>query len=31
LQAGRRYDVLEVGVYNPEEVPVDRLYAGQVG
>lgn len=31
LQADRRYDVLEVGVYNPEEVPVDILKDGQVG
>ncbi|KAI9638759.1 uncharacterized protein MKK02DRAFT_9599, partial [Dioszegia hungarica] len=31
LQAGKKYDVLEVGVHNPEEVPVDVLLDGQVG
>ncbi|EIW71455.1 hypothetical protein TREMEDRAFT_73314 [Tremella mesenterica DSM 1558] len=31
LQADRKYDVIEVGVYNPEEVPVDVLLEGQVG
>jgi translation elongation factor EF-4 len=31
LQAGKKYDVLEVGVHNPEEVPVDVLLEGQVG
>jgi translation elongation factor EF-4 len=31
LQAGKRYEVLEAGVYNPEEIPVDELYQGQVG
>jgi len=31
LQADRKYEVLEVGVQNPEEVPVDELYEGQVG
>ncbi|KAG9013242.1 Translation factor guf1 mitochondrial [Tulasnella sp. 427] len=27
----KRYDVIEVGVMNPEETPVGTLYAGQVG
>ncbi|KAG8899304.1 Translation factor guf1 mitochondrial [Tulasnella sp. 408] len=27
----KRYDVMEVGVMNPEETPVGTLYAGQVG
>ena len=31
LQANRKYEVLEVGLQNPEEVPVDELYEGQVG
>lgn len=31
LQSDRRYEVLEVGIHNPEEVPVDKLYEGQVG
>ena len=31
LQADRKYDVLEVGVHSPEEVPVDILKDGQVG
>jgi len=31
LQADRKYEVLEVGLQNPEEVPVDELYEGQVG
>lgn len=31
LQAGKKYDVLEVGIYNPEEVPVAALMEGQVG
>ena len=31
LQASKRYEVLEVGVNNPEEIPVDILKEGQVG
>ncbi len=31
LQADKRYEILEVGIYNPEEVPVDILKDGQVG
>ena len=31
LQASRKYDVLEVGIQNPEEAPVEELYEGQVG
>lgn len=31
IQGGNRFEVLEVGVYNPEDVPVDHLLAGQVG
>lgn len=31
LQAGKKYDVLDVGIHNPEEVPVDALREGQVG
>lgn len=31
LQAGKKYEVLEVGVHNPEEIPVAELYEGQVG
>jgi translation elongation factor EF-4 len=28
---GRKYEVSEVGVMHPHQVPVDRLSAGQVG
>ncbi|TXT06592.1 uncharacterized protein COLE_05923 [Cutaneotrichosporon oleaginosum] len=31
LQAGKKYEVLEVGIYNPEEVSVGALKEGQVG
>lgn len=31
IQAGKKYDILDVGVYNPEEVVVDSLNEGQVG
>jgi GTP-binding protein LepA len=31
LQADRKYEVLEIGINNPEEVPVDILNEGQVG
>jgi GTP-binding protein LepA len=31
MQAGKKYEVLEVGIYNPEEVQVESLKAGQVG
>jgi GTP-binding protein LepA len=31
LQAGKKYEVLEVGIYNPEEVVVGSLKEGQVG
>lgn len=31
LQAGRKYEILEVGINNPDEVPVDELKDGQVG
>ena len=31
LQADRRYEVLEIGINNPEETPVDVLLEGQVG
>ena len=31
LQADRKYEVLEIGINNPEEVPVDILKEGQVG
>ncbi|WWC95718.1 GTP-binding protein LepA [Kwoniella sp. B9012] len=31
LQAGKRYEILEVGINNPEEVVVDQLKDGQVG
>ncbi|KAK4689864.1 hypothetical protein P7C73_g250, partial [Tremellales sp. Uapishka_1] len=31
LQADRKYEVLEVGIYNPEEITVDTLRDGQVG
>lgn len=31
IQAGKKYEVLEVGIYNPEEVVVDTLMEGQVG
>ncbi|KAL7422375.1 Translation factor guf1 mitochondrial [Cryptotrichosporon argae] len=31
LQADRKYEVLDVGIYNPEEVSVGVLRAGQVG
>ncbi|KAG8902858.1 Translation factor guf1 mitochondrial [Tulasnella sp. 403] len=27
----KRYDVIEVGVMNPEETPIGNIYAGQVG
>lgn len=30
-QTGNRYEVLEVGLMFPDRVPVDRLFAGQVG
>uniref|UniRef100_A0A8C5MQZ1 GTP binding elongation factor GUF1 n=1 Tax=Leptobrachium leishanense TaxID=445787 RepID=A0A8C5MQZ1_9ANUR len=29
--SGKSYEVGEVGILTPEEVPVDKLYAGQVG
>ncbi|KAG8453632.1 hypothetical protein GDO86_000316 [Hymenochirus boettgeri] len=29
--SGKSYDVSEVGILTPEEVPADKLYAGQVG
>jgi GTP-binding protein LepA len=31
LQVDRKYEILEVGIHNPEEVPVDVLKEGQVG
>ncbi|WVF68379.1 GTP-binding protein LepA [Kwoniella sp. CBS 6097] len=31
LQANRKYEILEVGIHNPEEVSVDELKDGQVG
>lgn len=31
LQADRKYEVLEIGINNPEETPVDVLKEGQVG
>jgi GTP-binding protein LepA len=31
LQSDRKYEVLEVGIQNPEEVIVDELSEGQVG
>lgn len=31
LQAGKKYEVLDVGINNPEEVQVDELREGQVG
>lgn len=31
LQSDRKYEVLEVGIQNPEEVVVDTLREGQVG
>ncbi|TYJ53184.1 GTP-binding protein LepA [Cryptococcus floricola] len=31
LQADRKYEILEVGLNNPDEVPVERLTDGQVG
>jgi translation elongation factor EF-4 len=31
LQADKKYEILEVGIQNPEEVPVDILRDGQVG
>jgi GTP-binding protein LepA len=31
LQADRKYEVLEIGINNPEETPVDVLREGQVG
>lgn len=31
IQADRKYEVLEIGIYNPEEVPVETLKEGQVG
>lgn len=31
LQAEKRYEVLEIGINNPEEVPVEILKEGQVG
>ncbi|ORY34653.1 hypothetical protein BCR39DRAFT_513835 [Naematelia encephala] len=31
LQADRKYEVLDVGIYNPEEVSTDVLHEGQVG
>lgn len=31
LQSDRKYEVLEVGIQNPEEVIVDALQEGQVG
>ncbi|WOO82147.1 Translation factor GUF1, mitochondrial [Vanrija pseudolonga] len=31
LQTGKKYDVLDVGINNPDEVPVDALREGQVG
>ncbi|WVN87477.1 GTP-binding protein LepA [Cryptococcus depauperatus CBS 7841] len=31
IQAGRKYEVLEVGISNPDEVPVGELGNGQVG
>ena len=29
-EAGRQYEVQEVGIMHPEPVPVPMLYAGQV-
>lgn len=31
LQSDRKYEVLEVGIQNPEEVIVEELSEGQVG
>ncbi|WWD20405.1 GTP-binding protein LepA [Kwoniella shandongensis] len=31
IQANSKYEILEVGIHNPEEVPVDELKDGQVG
>lgn len=31
IEADKKYDILDVGVYNPEEVSVDSLKEGQVG
>jgi len=31
LQADRKYEVLDIGINNPEEKPVDVLKEGQVG
>ncbi|KAL1412583.1 Translation factor guf1 mitochondrial [Vanrija albida] len=31
LQSGKKYDVLDVGINNPDEVTVDALREGQVG
>ena len=31
MQSDRKYEVLEVGIQNPEEVIVDELGVGQVG
>ncbi|KAK8849772.1 GTP-binding protein LepA [Kwoniella newhampshirensis] len=31
IQADSKYEILEVGIHNPEEVPVDKLNDGQVG
>lgn len=31
MASGKKYEVLDVGIYHPEETPTDSLLAGQVG
>lgn len=31
MASGKRYEVLDVGVFHPEETSTDSLLAGQVG
>jgi len=31
VHTGRRYEVTEVGVMHPSQLPIDKLSAGQVG
>ena len=31
MRAGKRYEVQEIGIFTPKEVPVDKLHCGEVG
>lgn len=31
MSTGKKYEVLEVGVFHPEETPTNELFEGQVG